>query len=62
MKSMEMKDHGFSGIWSGCNNPYGQCRGIFDLEQMSHIVTDSLTDFHICAHQKSQNVSSMDLL
>ena len=62
MKSMEMEDHGFSRIWSGCNNPYRRCRGIFDLEQMSHVVTYSLMDFHICDHQKSRDMSSMVLL
>ena len=62
MKSMEMEDHGFFGIWSGCNNPYGQCQGIFDLEQMSHVMTYSLTNFHICDYQKSRDMSSMVLL
>ena len=59
MKSMEVEDHGFSG---GCNNPYGQCRGIFNLEQMSHVVTYSLTDFYIYGHQKSWDMSFMVLL
>ena len=39
MKSMDIEDHGLSGIGSGCNNPYSQCRGILDLEQVSHVVT-----------------------
>src|SRR5579875_385274 len=62
IKSMEIEDHGFSGIGSGCNNPYGRCRGILEREQMSHVVTYSLTDFHICSHQKSRDMSSMVLL
>ena len=62
MKSMDMDVHGFFGISSGCNGPYGRCLGILEREQMSHIVTNSLTDFHICGHQKSLEISSMVLL
>ena len=33
-----------------------------EQEQMSYVVTNSLTDFHICGHQKSLEISSMVLL
>ena len=62
MKSMDMDVHGFFEISSGHNSPYGRCLGILELEQMSHVVTNSLTDFHICGHQKSLEISSMVLL
>ena len=62
MKSMDMDVHGFFGISSGRNSPYGRCFGILEQEQMSHVVTNSLTNFHICGHQKSLEISSMVLL
>ena len=62
MKSMDMDVHGFFGISSNRNSPYGQCLGILEQEQISYVVTNSLTDFHICGHQKSLEISSMVLL
>jgi hypothetical protein len=62
MKSMEIEDQGCLGIGSGCKNPYGRCRGFFDLEQVSHDNTNSFTAFHIWGHQKSQELSFNVLL
>ena len=62
MKFMDMDVHGFFGISSGRNSLYGQCLGILEWEQMSQVVTNSLTDFHICGHQKFLEISSMVLL
>jgi hypothetical protein len=62
MKSIEIEDQGCLGIGSGCRSPYGQCQGFFNLEQVSQDNTNSLTDFHIWGHQKSQRMSSNVLL
>ena len=62
MKSTNIDVHDFFGISNGCNSPYSQCLGILEREQMSHVVTNSLTDFYICGHQKSLEISSMVLL
>ena len=60
--SMDIDVHGFFGISSRHNSSYSRCLGILEREQMSHVVTNSLTDFHICGHQKSLEISSMVLL
>ena len=62
MKSLETEDHGRRGTCNGCKSPYGRCRGVLDLEQMSQERKNSLTSFHIWSHQKSREISSKVLL
>jgi hypothetical protein len=56
-KSMETEDQGCLGIGSGYENPYIQCQGFFDLEQVSQNNTNSLMAFHIWGHQKSREMN-----
>jgi hypothetical protein len=62
IKSMDTQDYGCFGMGNGWKSPCGRSRGFFDLEQVSHESTKSLTAFHILGHRKSRDTSSNVLL
>jgi hypothetical protein len=39
IKSQEIEAHGLEGIGSGCNSPYGACRGALERWHVSQLST-----------------------
>ncbi len=62
MKSIEINGHGLLRIGSGCNKPYGWWCGAFACAHILQAWMNSFTNFHICGHQKSFEISLMVFL